>query len=65
MAQTQNRIIRGKVVDRMTKRPLNGVNVMVLGQKYGASTNEQGIYSIKEVPEIIYKLQLSLIGFSS
>ncbi len=61
----ENGNIKGKIIDKTTKQPLIGAIVTVLDQKYGASTDEQGIYIIKDVPENIYKIQIALIGYSN
>jgi len=60
-----NGSIKGKVIDKTTKQPLIGANVIIQGTNVGASTNDEGIYLIKNVPEDIYKLQVRYLGYNS
>lgn len=56
--------IKGKVIDSKTKQPLIGANVIILGEHYGAATDEQGYFLIKGVPENIYKISVKYIGYN-
>lgn len=60
-AQTGN--IKGKIIDSKTKQPIVGANVLVLDENYGAASDEQGYFFIKNVPENIYKLSVKYIGY--
>ncbi len=57
--------IRGKVVDKLSKQPLPGANVRLIGTSYGATTNLEGVYTLPRVPENVYSLQVDFIGFNS
>ncbi len=56
--------IKGKVIDSKTKQPLVGANVMVKETTFGAATDMDGYFEIKNVPENIYKLSVKFIGYN-
>jgi len=51
-AQNLTQTLRGKVYDQSTLRPLQGATVLILHTKpvLGATTDEKGHFSIKNVP---------------
>lgn len=55
--------IRGRVVDARTGLPLPGSNVTIVGTQLGAAAGEDGRFSIPRVPEGIYELRVSRIGY--
>ena len=55
--------IQGHIVDEKTKQPMPGANVMVMGTNFGAATNAEGIYRIEHLPEEVYELKVSYIGY--
>ncbi len=55
--------IAGVVVDKQTKEPLVGCNVMVRGTTLGAATDLKGAYYILQVPPGRYEVQASYIGY--
>jgi hypothetical protein len=55
--------ITGKVIDGMTKEPIVGANVVVDGTTLGASTDDQGRFSIGRVPVGTYSVRVSAIGY--
>jgi hypothetical protein len=57
--------IKGKVIDELSKQPLPGLNVRLIGTSLGGSTNLEGIYLISNIPEGVYQLQMDYIGFQS
>lgn len=57
--------IRGTVVEKATKQPLVGANVQVMGTELGSSTDAEGVFVIKNLPEDVYKVKASYIGYSS
>jgi len=57
--------VYGRVVDNLTKEPLIGANVIVLGTDFGAATNDQGEFSISNVPPNTYQVRASVIGYNS
>lgn len=57
--------ISGKIVDVRTNEPLPGVNVIVEGSIYGASSAADGAYIIQKLPPGIYTLRASMIGYKN
>jgi len=57
--------IYGKVLDKLTKQPLPGANVLVLNTNYGASTSAEGKFGIDNLPPGEYQLRASIIGYRS
>jgi outer membrane receptor protein involved in Fe transport len=55
--------ISGTVRDSRTKEPLPGVNVVVQGTTFGASTDPNGKYVILNVPPGLQKVLASFIGY--
>ena len=58
--------ISGTVYRDGTKIPLQGANVLfvnISGDDYGASTDENGMYSISNVPDGNYTVTISFIGY--
>ncbi len=62
-AQENTGTISGEVRDAITKQPLPGANVVVLGIQRGAATDEKGYFVIKNVPLGTYQLTISYIGY--
>jgi len=57
--------ITGKVIDFVTKQPLVAANIIVIGTTFGSSTDINGRFTISNLNEDIYKLQVSYVGYSS
>jgi hypothetical protein len=60
-----NGSIQGRVIDQNTKQPLPGATVMIEGTKYGAISDNNGVFLIKDVEEDIYLLRVSYMGYQS
>jgi hypothetical protein len=56
--------ITGKVIDHETKQPIPNVTVLIMGTSMGAATDLEGNYKLLMVPENVYKLRFSSVGFS-
>ncbi len=54
--------IQGKVTDGKTGEPLPSVNIVVKGTYYGAATNFEGNFFIKDINPGVYIAEVSLIG---
>ncbi len=59
----QKGVIQGKVTDSVTKDGLVGVNVLIKGTYYGATTDIDGNFEIKNVSAGIYTVIFRLIGY--
>ncbi len=56
-------ILSGVVSDSLTHEKLVGVNVILLGTGMGNATNIEGEYKITGIPEKVYKVKISCIGY--
>ncbi|MFV0247902.1 MAG: carboxypeptidase regulatory-like domain-containing protein, partial [Tenacibaculum sp.] len=68
-AQGTETVVRGKVIDQTTNKPLSEVNIIAkdesTGSIVGTTTNLDGTFLIKELPVGgPYVFEISLIGFS-
>jgi len=55
--------INGLVVDKETNEPLPGVNILVKGTYFGASTDLDGFFQIQNVDPGEYEIEISYIGY--
>lgn len=56
--------VRGKVIDKQSRRPVGYANVFVTGiPGKGASTDSLGVFRIEQVPPGIYHFEASCIGY--
>lgn len=63
-AQPTHRI-KGTVIDKASRQPLEFINVLVLGLGRGGATDAEGHFNIGEVPPGIYRLQASAVGYKT
>jgi outer membrane receptor protein involved in Fe transport len=63
----QNSRVAGKIIgtvsDKATNEPLIGVNVIIEGTFFGASTDVDGFFTILNVPAGTYTVQFEYIGY--
>jgi len=64
-ADVQKGVLTGKVVDKITKEPLPGVNVLIVGTNFGAATNINGIFEIRGLEVGTYQVRVSAMGFNT
>ena len=57
--------IKGTVIEKNSRQPLEFINVMILGLNKGGVTNVEGHFTIEQVPPGIYRLQATAIGYKS
>ena len=57
--------IKGTVIDKASRQPLEFINVLILGLGRGAVTDAEGHFNIQEVPPGIYRLQASAVGYKT
>lgn len=57
--------IKGVVIDKSTRQPLEFVNVLVVGLGIGASSDANGNFLITQVPPGICRLQASFLGYKT
>lgn len=65
-AQDYTGVVRGKIIDEDTRRPLPGVNVVIKTGEFfkGASTDLNGMYRVENVPIGRVNMQVSFLGYS-
>jgi len=56
--------LHGRVTDAKTGKPMVGVNVLILKANLGTATDRKGYYKIINVPEGIYSVATSFIGYA-
>ncbi|MDQ1265221.1 MAG: hypothetical protein QG635_371 [Bacteroidota bacterium] len=56
-------IITGRVISNMSKQPLPGITVSVLGTKLGAISRTDGNFDVKNLPVGIYSVQFKGVGY--
>lgn len=64
VAMAQKKVITGKVLNQSTSEPLQGVNILADKQRGGASTKDDGAYSITVEPGST-SLIFSFVGFTT
>jgi len=65
LAYGQTYRIEGTVIDKTSRKPLEFVNVLVVGLGIGSSTDAEGHFSVEQVPPGIYRLQASMLGYKT
>lgn len=61
----RNCSIEGKVIDAGTMEPVPFVNVFLSGTTFGSSTDDRGCFKITKLPNSMYDLVASMIGYKS
>lgn len=57
--------IYGKVIDKITKQPLPGANILIVNTNLGASATAEGKFVIKKLLPGVYQVRASIIGYKS
>lgn len=55
----------GKVASSMTGKPISGARVSIPDIQYGAITDEEGNFTIRELPPGLYDVRVHYLGFST
>ena len=61
-AGTTGKIV-GIVIDKVSREPMVGANVLVNGTNYGTATDIEGRYFILQIPPKTYSVTFSMIGY--
>lgn len=64
-AQNGKAKIIGEVVDEVTKEPIPGVNVTIVGTNLGAATDLDGKFSISNLEIGTYQVRVSAVGYNT
>jgi hypothetical protein len=70
VAQAQNATLKGKVIDRKTKQPLEGATATLTllkdsTQRVNIPTRRDGLFEFKNLKKETYNLHISYVGYSS
>jgi len=57
--------LSGNILDAKTNEPLPGVNIILRGTYYGAATDLNGNFSIKNISPGSYNIEISFIGYKT
>lgn len=56
-------IIKGKILNPVNNEPVPFANVLILNTDFGAVSDENGIYEIKDIPPGLYNVRASFVGY--
>ena len=56
-------IIRGKISNPVNNQPVPFANVLILNSDFGAVSDENGLYEIKDIPPGLYNVRASFVGY--
>ncbi len=65
LSNAQTGSIKGTVIDRETKEPLIGANVLIMNTQRGAATNKDGKFFIDHIPVGSYSVRIGYIGYET
>jgi hypothetical protein len=65
LAQESGISAYGKVIDKFTREPLIGANIIIVGTDFGAAANVEGEYTITNISPGTYQITSSVIGYNS
>lgn len=61
----QNGSLRGTITDAVTKDPLPGANIILLGTSIGAASDGEGKFLIRNIPVGNYKVKATYVGYDA
>lgn len=64
-AQNKTQVVRGSVIDRITRQPIVGASVQITGTTQGAITDASGLFSIPNVAIGRRSVKCSSIGYET
>lgn len=65
MAQNPGASIEGTIVQLKDGAPVPGANISLLGTSFGSISDPEGRFSIDHIPEGMYELLVSFVGYKS
>ncbi len=57
--------LEGIVIEKSTKQPLQGANVIIKGTTMGAATDDEGKFTITNISAGIYQISVSMVGYET
>jgi hypothetical protein len=58
-------ILEGRIIDRQSRDPLGGVNIVILRTRYGAVSDSAGNYRVNNVRAGVYQVRYSILGYKT
>lgn len=55
--------VSGRIVDKATQQPLEGVSVGLVGTSFGAFSDSLGAFRLQNVPSSTYNMEFSFLGY--
>ena len=55
--------INGRVVNKETHQPIEGVNIFIVNTSIGTASDKDGYFSMQNIPVGSYTIQVNMIGF--
>jgi hypothetical protein len=62
-AQEKENSIDGHIYDKSNGKPIEDVNVYLSNTTWGSSTNKEGYYKIRQIPQGMHELVVTIIGY--
>ncbi len=56
--------IKGKIINKSTKQPVELITIKVMNTKFGTISKKDGTFIIEKIPEGVYHLEFSMVGYS-
>lgn len=63
--ENKRSLVKGKVFDTKTNKPMQSVNVSILGTLKGAATDRNGNFIIRNVPNSSFYIVVSYVGYET
>ncbi len=64
-AQSRTAFVEGKIIDQYSRKPVEFVNILVVGTTIGSVTDSLGNFKLKDVPHGIVKFRISGLGYKT
>ncbi len=57
--------LAGKLIDKKTKKPLPGANIIIMGTSYGAAADKDGFFLVNNIAAGKYDIKAQMIGYNT
>lgn len=57
--------LEGVIRDKISRAPLIGANVLILGTPYGAAADDNGRFIVYNIPPGVYTVRIQMLGYKS
>lgn len=64
-SQGTKNVLKGRVTDAVTGKPLAGASILVADLKTGSNTNDSGYYQLNNISQGQHLLEVSYVGYAS